>query len=177
MTAIPAQPRLRVTSSELAMALFLMTEAMLFVGLISACALLRANYPGQWPPANQPRLPMPVTLGNTFVLLLSGAVLAIAKRRANLVALSAGLGALFLAIQGWEWSRLISFGLGENVGPYGAMFYALIGIHALHAIGGLITLLWLWRRLRANRSSSRAPFMYWYFVAGVWPILYVMVYL
>jgi cytochrome c oxidase subunit 3 len=172
MTAISTQPRLRITKGELAMALFLMAEAMLFAGLISACALLRANYPGQWPPPNQPRLPVPITLANTLILLLSGTSLAMSRGRSRFIALTIALATTFLAIQGWEWSRLISFGIADNVGTYAAIFYALIGVHALHAIGGLIAVLWLWRQ----HHSSRAPYMYWYFVVGVWPILYALVY-
>jgi cytochrome c oxidase subunit III len=145
---------------------------MLFAGLISAAAVLRAGYEGVWPPANQPRLPTPITLANLLILLISGATLAAANRRPKLVLLTALLGAAFLAVQGYEWSRLISFGLANNAGPYAGMFYAIIATHGLHVAGGLACLLWCCRHTRAIRVCS----MYWYFVVGVWPILYLLVY-
>jgi heme/copper-type cytochrome/quinol oxidase subunit 3 len=109
-----------------------MAETMLFAGLLSAAAVLRAKHEGIWPPPNQPRLPMPITLANMAVLLASGATLAIAKSKPRLLAITAALATVFLAVQGYEWSRLLSFGLGTNVGPYAGIFYALIATHALH---------------------------------------------
>ncbi|MEO2004632.1 MAG: cytochrome c oxidase subunit 3, partial [Candidatus Poribacteria bacterium] len=46
------------------------------------------------------------------------------------------LGALFLGVQGFEWIGLIGHGLTMTSSVYGALFYTVIGFHALHvAIG------------------------------------------
>jgi heme/copper-type cytochrome/quinol oxidase subunit 3 len=68
-------------------------------------------------------------------------------------------------------------------GAYGATFYPLIGVHAAHVLGAL---LWLGVTLLLARqgryAEGRAPGLracatYWHYVVGLWPILYVAVYL
>src|SRR5205085_2530251 len=54
---------------------------------------------------------------------------------------TAALGALFLAVQGYEWIRLIGFGLSLASGVYGTTFFALIGLHGLHVLAALVWLL------------------------------------
>ncbi len=177
-------------SGELGILLFILMEIMFFGGLISAFLVLRANGVAAWPPAGQPRLPVGVTGINTFVLLLSGvavgravAVVRNGGRSATrwLVA-SAVLGATFLAVQGVEWIRLVGFGLTMTSSLYGATFYVLIGVHGCHVAGGLVGLLVvLARALRgaytpSDHEGPRLCRMYWWFVVGIWPVLYGLVY-
>ncbi len=183
--------RTALPNAVIGMLMFLGTEAMLFAGFISALLVLRANS-GQWPPADQPRLPVTVTAVNTLILLASGFTIARALR-----AIRAGrteqlswwlwatalLGTIFLSVQGAEWIRLINYGLHVSSGIYGATFYTLIGCHTLHVLGGVILLLAvLWRAVH-GRYTARAHVavevcrLYWTFVVGVWPLLYVLVYL
>lgn len=172
------KPR-RVDRAVLGMALFLMTEVMLFAGLISACMVLRAGSAVQWPPANQPRLPEWLTLGNLGILLASGAALAVARGKPRGIAVAAALGAVFFAVQGYEWSRILSFGIANGSGPFAGVFYGLVGTHAVHVLGGVITLTWLWRQVArgtASDGAKTASAMYWFFVVGVWPVLYLLVY-
>jgi cytochrome c oxidase subunit 3 len=133
-----------------------------------------------------------VTAVNTLVLLLSsatmiaaGRALASGQRRALLERLgaTAALGALFLLIQGYEWARLIEFGLTMTSGTYGTTFYALIGTHALHVLGALawllVTVVLVSRgRFTDGRAAPlKACALYWHFVVALWPVLYVSVYL
>ena len=166
-------------------------EIMLFGGLIFSFLIIRVASP-VWPPPLEPRLPVGVTAANTVVLLWSSvAMIAAGRARARGdrrsfvrgLALAAGLGCLFLAVQGFEWFRLISFGLTAASGVYGGTFYTLIGAHAAHV---MIALAWLAMVLvRAARGSFGEPraaavtacAMYWHFVVGLWPVLYVSVYL
>jgi heme/copper-type cytochrome/quinol oxidase subunit 3 len=167
------------------MALFIATEAMFFAGLISAFVVLRAQAP-EWPPFDQPRLPVFATGINTAVLLASGWTMhrALAALRAGGAGVSgwlgatAALGAIFLGIQGFEWVRLVAFGLTTNSSLYGATFYTLVGAHGLHVLGALVALLLVWRRASADRAESLLLpiWMYWLFVVAVWPVLYAMVY-
>lgn len=166
-------------------------EVMFFAGLVFSFWIVRLAAP-VWPPPLQPRLPIGVTALNTVVLLSSSlAVVAALRARARGerrgfvrgLALAAGLGAAFLAVQGYEWLRLIGFGLTVSSGAYGATFYTLIGAHALHVLAALIWLgvtLGLARRGRfagPRAAPVTACAMYWHFVVALWPILYVSVYL
>lgn len=178
-----------IPSVVIAMLIFLGTEVMLFVGLVSAYLVLRAGVL-EWPPSDQPRLPVLATGLNTLVLMAS----AVTVRAATLdvrgggsgvrpLAVTAALGAVFLGVQGWEWARMIGYGLTTSSGLYGSTFYTLVGVHAVHAFLGLGVLLFvLARAVRGSYSATAndgivAARMYWTFVVGVWPILYVLVYL
>ena len=166
-------------------------EVMLFAGLMSAFFVLRMGA-AVWPPPLQPRLPVAITGLNTLVLLASsvavaGAVRALRRGALGVVGsrlgVAAGLGAAFLVVQGYEWIRLVGFGLTVASGAYGGTFYTLIGTHALHVVGALVWLGITWRLVRGGRilpersAPLRACAMYWHFVVGLWPILYVAVYL
>ena len=166
-------------------------ESVFFAALISALFVLRLGQP-LWPPPFQPRLPVGVTGVNTLVLLASSVTMVCALRAlargeevvlVKRLVLTAGLGALFLLVQGYEWARLIGYGLTVSAGAYGATFYTLIGAHALHVFGALVwlsvTLVLAARgRFRHGRTAPvKACAMFWHFVVGLWPILYVAVYL
>jgi cytochrome c oxidase subunit 3 len=170
---------------------FLGAEVMFFAGLVSAFLVLRMAAP-LWPPPLQPRLPVLVTGLNTLVLLGSSAALLGAMRahrrrdRAGLrrgLGVTAGLGALFLAIQGYEWAQLLDYGLTVSSGIYGATFYTLIGTHAAHVLGALVWLACTLALVRRGRFADgrtgplRACAIYWHFVVALWPVLYVAVYL
>ena len=174
------------------MTLFLFTEAMFFAGLISAHVVLRAGH-SSWPPPGQPRLPAGLTLANTVVLLASGVAIWLARSSfparietaARRIAVAAALGVVFLAVQGIEWTRLVAFGLTTSSGVYGATFYALVGSHAVHVLAALIVLLVASRKVaRAAREGRPGDAriavvlsrMFWLFVVGVWPVLYLVVY-
>ena len=178
-------------AAVLATLLVIAGDVMLFAGLIFAFWVLRLAAP-VWPPPLQPRLPLGVTGVNTLVLLASSAAVAVALRvggRGDLAGLvrwlrtGALLGGLFLVIQGYEWIRLVGFGLTVASGTYGALFYTLIGAHAAHVLAALAWLaitLGLARRGRlvpGPAPSLHACALYWHFVVALWPVLYVSVYL
>lgn len=166
-------------------------DVMLFAGLLFAFWVLRLAAP-VWPPPLQPRLPVGVTAANTVVLLASSAAMVAATRTlarrpagalAGRLAACALLGSLFLAVQGYEWVKLIRFGLTVSSGIYGALFYTLVGTHGLHVLAALI---WLGiMTVRAARGRLvpgdadwvQACALYWHFVVALWPLLYVSVYL
>lgn len=181
----------RISSALLGMLLFLGTETMFFAGLISAFLILRAGSVA-WPPPDQPRLPVEVTGINTLFLLLSGytahrALKAIRKgdQKAFTAWLSATsvLGMIFLGVQGFEWIRLVQYGLTFTSSIYGGTFYTLIGCHGLHVLAAVLALLVVLGRAVTRRYSAHHHTgvevcrMYWFFVVGVWPVLYILVYL
>lgn len=176
-----------VPNGALGMLLFVMSEAMLFAGLISAFQIIKAAAV-IWPPPDQPRLPIEATAFNTVVLLASAAMLyrswqvfqrdRAAAERPLLIAM--GLGAFFVLFQGFEWVRLIGQGLTMTSSSMGSFFYLIVGIHALHVIVALGVLVYTWRRLNQGwiaHDQLLAAQVLWYFVVGLWPVLYAVVYL
>jgi heme/copper-type cytochrome/quinol oxidase subunit 3 len=164
-------------------------EVMFFAGLISAYFVLRMGA-AQWPPPLQPRLPVLVTGLNTLVLLGSSFAMVRALRarrdRTLLVrglTLTGALGLVFLAVQGYEWARLLGYGFTVTSGAYGASFYTLIGVHGVHVLGALAWLAIVLAGVRRGHfvaspaAGLRACGMYWHFVVALWPVLYVAVYL
>jgi heme/copper-type cytochrome/quinol oxidase subunit 3 len=186
----PTPGRPALDNLILALLFFIGAEIMFFAGLIFAFWILRLGA-AVWPPPLQPRLPLGVTAINTLILLGSSAVvvaasraLAAGDRRGGVrrLALAGGLGVLFLAVQGYEWIRLVHFGLTVSSGAYGATFYTLIGAHGVHVFGALVWLA-IMTALTARRGPAatrtvglRACAMYWHFVVGLWPILFLSVY-
>jgi cytochrome c oxidase subunit III len=186
----PARRRL-LDNAVLATIFVIGGEVMFFAGLVFSFWIVRMAAP-VWPPPLQPRLPVGVTAANTVVLLASsGAMVAAMRARARgdgrgfvgRLALVAALGMLFLAVQGYEWVRLIGFGLTVASGAYGTTFYTLIGAHAAHVVAALgwlafTVVLAAGGRFAGPRASAlTACAMYWHFVVALWPILYVSVYL
>ncbi len=180
-----------VSNARLGMLMFLGAEVMFFAGLIGAFLVLRLGST-IWPPPGQPYLPVGVTGVNTAILLFSAYTMHRAVRairggnRQGLVSwllITALLGMIFLGVQGYEWMRLVHFGLTLSSGAYGATFYTLIGIHGAHVFGAMLWLLIVLAGARGNRFSATRHVgltlcgMYWYFVVGLWPVLFTLVYL
>ena len=184
-----------VNNGVLGMLVFLATEAMFFGGLISAFIVNRSENLGAWPPPWQPRLPVEITAVNTVILLLSGVAMffvhremkkkqdANVKKANNLFLVTMALGATFLIIQGSEWVKLVHEGLTTSTSLFSSFFYTIVGTHGLHALVGLLYLVYIGLRvIKTDDALLRYRYIsttsvYWYFVVGLWPILYVLVYL
>jgi cytochrome c oxidase subunit 3 len=180
-----------ISNGRLAVLILLAGETMLFAGFIGAFLVYKLSAPF-WPPPGLPRLPLAVTWANTLVLLASGVTMNLAVRavRRNRVArlrlflaITALLGAIFLAVQGSEWVRLIAHGLRLSSGMYGATFYTLIGLHGFHVLCAVVWLLGvlvaaiLGRFTALRHGAVEICAIYWYFVCAVWPLLFYLVYL
>lgn len=174
-------------NSVIGMLVFVITELMLFAGFISAFTITRASY-NTWPPIGQPRLPAAATLVNTVALLASGVLLILAHRSFDKQPARTGryllgsllLGVFFVLFQGAEWVGLLREGLTMTSSNHGAFFYLIIGTHALHAVAAIIALGLVYLKFvrgTLQRSTFMATEVFWYFVVGVWPILYLRVYL
>jgi len=186
MMSVQSRPVGIIDNARLGMLLFVAAEVMFFAGLIGAFLVFRMGV-ATWPPPGQPRLPVLTTALNTLFLLGSGWTISMGSRmiqRQKAIRwerITLALGLVFLIGQGMEWGRLLQYGLTVEIGPYGFTFYMLVGFHALHVIGAL-----LWRSADVLRifhfggKVYRDPDlsrMYWYFVVGLWPVLYGLVYL
>ena len=186
----PVRPNVPIlNNARLGVVMLLGAELMFFAGLIGAFLVFRLGAQ-VWPPPFQPRLPIAVTGVNTIILLISALTVhwAVGAARAGAgilrhLAWTALLGALFLLIQGYEWLRMIHFGLTTSSSVYGGLFYVLIGAHGVHVIGGLIWLAIVYWQARRGRFIKQdfvgvqTARMYWTFVVALWPVLYGLVYL
>jgi cytochrome c oxidase subunit III len=190
MTALPhPTPRKPVVpSAVLGTLFFVVAEVMFFAGTISAFTISKKNsLPGMWPPPGQPLLPAAATAFNTAVLLASGVALFFSQWRYRRSAPEAKwplltawvLGAAFVALQGREWVALLGAGLTLTSSPLGSFFYLIVGSHAAHAVVALGALGVAWVRLARGTLSPGLFFgaqTFWYFVVGLWPVIYARVY-
>jgi cytochrome c oxidase subunit 3 len=181
------RPQPAVPSAVLGMSIFVFSEAMLFAGLLSAFSIARAGSLLGWPPPGQPRLPAEATAINTAALIASGVLLWLAGRAhrkeqrsaASPMLAALALAAFFVLFQGYEWTRLLAQGLTLTSSQHGSFFYLIIGIHGLHCLAAILALGWAYRRLATGvlaASTFQAVRVFWYFVVGLWPLIYWRVY-
>jgi heme/copper-type cytochrome/quinol oxidase subunit 3 len=186
--ATVASRREIVPSSVLGMLVFVAAEIMFFAGLISAFTISRAGVPaGSWSlPAGQV-LPAAATAVNTLALIASGVLTFLAYRQyqrdspaaSRLLLGACLLGTLFVVLQGREWAGLLAAGVTLRSSSLGAFFYVIVGAHAAHAVSAILALIVAWWRLRQDRLSPGfflGAQTFWYFVVGIWPVIYGRVY-
>ena len=124
---------------SLGMWLFILSDAFTFAALIAASVYIRLGSDG-WP--------RPFTWSNvgyaflmTIVLGLSSYTMIRAVRTGaqKWLMLTIALGIAFLALHGYEWSRLIGEGIKPwSAGTFGASFFGITGLHMLHVLAGVI---------------------------------------
>lgn len=167
--------------NRLGLWLFLFSEIFLFGALLASRFYL---WGGERPELNQA-----LGLITTSVLLLSSFFMARAETamshddrpvflRSLLV--TAFLGTLFLAgVVGLEWGGELQ----PTDGKWGAIFYGMTGIHALHVLSGVILILIVWNLGRKGHYSAErhwaveATAVYWHFVDVVWVFFFPALYL
>ena len=115
------------------------------------------------------------------------------RHRANTTALmliTAAFGAIFVAMQAFEWTKLI---VEENVRPwsnpmgaaqFGSSFFMITGFHGLHVSAGVVYLtvvaLRVWRGFYDRKGSYETveiAGLYWHFVDLVWVFIFALFYL
>ncbi len=168
------------------MALLIATEASLFAYLLFSYFYLAARSGGAWPPVGPPALR--VALPNTAILLSSSAVLWWAERAMRngqqtrtqwALGATILLGAVFLVLQGVEYSRQP---MTPASSAYGSAFFTITGLHGAHVFVGLMMLsLVLVMLLKGKLSDARRHYlsnaaMYWHFVDAVWIAVFTSLY-
>ena len=69
---------------------------------------------------------------------------------------------------------------GVSASSYGSFFFLIIGTHALHVLAAVLFMVRAYALFgsdRLGRGEFQALQLFWYFVVGIWPILYALVYL
>ena len=99
------------------------------------------------------------------------------------VTLLLGLG--FLAAQVLAWRQLVSAGVYLASNPHSSFFYVLTGLHAIHLIGGILALAYLYwfvRRARGpeadlkRRALTDVVGIYWHFMDVLWVFLFLLLF-
>ena len=150
-----------------------------------------------WPPKGIETLDAwQLPLLNTVILLLSGTTvtwahhaLQVGDRKAAKIglAITVVLGALFTAVQAYEYHHILHENLffnaeAANSGLYGSIFFMATGFHGFHVLLGTIFLLVCLLRLMAGQMTPQKHFgfeaaaWYWHFVDVVWLFLFAFVY-
>ena len=176
----------RVPPAVIGMILFIASEIMFFGGLFAAYFSLRSSH-SVWPPEGSPVPSVGPAAAATLCLVASSVTQHLAAsagargerdRARTWLAVTLGLGFVFLAAQAWEWWQLSSEGLGIASSAFGTTFFTLTGAHGLHVIGGLGLLATV--RLRLGRDGDgplEAATYYWHFVDVVWLVVFSALYL
>ena len=175
-------------SRKLGMWIFLATEVMIFSALIGALLSAKMRSPAD---AND-ALNIPVTGVNTFVLIISSFMVAMAvqsaldNRQGRLkffMLATLALGATFLGIQIFEYRELLHEGFTPSTNPFSGAFFTTTGLHGFHVFIGLLLILWLLPQAfrgrfgPANTMRVEVFGLYWHFVDIVWIMLFTIVYL
>ena len=157
---------------------------MVFAALTSAM-VVRSGLGGDWKAFD---LPVALWL-STAMLLVSSFSIEKAKRamrgrlEADLqrwLAITAVLGAGFLAAQLVAWSQLADRGIYVATNPSSSFFYVLTAGHGLHLLGGLLALTYVvfrvWRATAwaTKQAAIEGTALYWHFMDGLWVYLFVL---
>lgn len=126
---------------------------------------------------------------NTFLLVVSSLTATLGKRaiahghREELrfwLGITLLLGLVFVVGQIYDFSHS---GMSPSDTAFGGVFFALIGFHALHVLAGVVILALIELRvLLGDFSAQRYTLVevgtwFWYFVTGIWLVLYTSLYL
>lgn len=176
-----------ISTAKLGMWTFLVSEIMLFTGLIGSYIVLRLGS-SSWPsPASV--LNTAVLGFNTFILICSSLTFALAvdaahKRKRDIVRrcllLTAVFGAIFLGVKIWDYSHMAHEGFTISSSLFGSCYYLLTGFHGLHVLSGIILILYLWiasgKQEFVERHAERieASGLYWHFIDIIWVILFTI---
>jgi cytochrome c oxidase subunit 3 len=173
--------------------IFIVTDALLFAGLLCGYAFLRQAGTAPWPRQSEV-FSIPFIALMTFILITSSLFMAIAvtaarlgdrkKALRNLIFTLVG-GAAFLGCQAIEWTHFIHEGARLAHNPWGPpqfaqAFFVLTGFHGSHVLSGLIILIVTAIRTGMGKTGPQGVEMaglYWHFVDLVWVFIFTLFYL
>ena len=169
----------------------MVSMAMAFAGLTSGYVVARSALvaKGQWV-----EVPLPLAFRASTALVLFGSFLVHRALRAaqedrakqvnSLLVASVVVGVLFLVSQVVGGRELLAQGYyftGAKSTQAGSWLYVIAWFHWMHALAGVIVLLYAWRQsLRGAYSSTRwggleRTALFWHFLDGLW--IYLVLFL
>jgi cytochrome c oxidase subunit 3 len=187
--------------------IFLLSDTFIFSCFLVAYMSVRIATTDPWPNPSEVfalqafghDVPLLLIAIMTFVLITSSGTMALAvnmgyrkNRKATfwLMVATAALGATFVSMQAFEWTKLIMEGVRPWENPFGAAqfgssFFMITGFHGMHVTAGVIYLLVIAFRVRngfyekrgANYEIVEIAGLYWHFVDLVWVFIFAFFYL
>jgi cytochrome c oxidase subunit 3 len=187
--------------------IFLVSDTFIFSSFLVGYMHVRMSSTIPWPNPSEvfalsfggDPIPLILIAIMTFVLITSSGTMAMAvnfgyrqnKRVTVLLMLATALlGAMFVGMQAFEWTKLI---VDEGVRPwgnpmgapqFGASFFMITGFHGMHVSAGVIYLLVIANRVRrgdydktGNYETVEIAGLYWHFVDLVWVFIFAFFYL
>ena len=195
--------------------IFLLSDTFIFGTFLLSYMTVRMSTTVPWPNPSEvfaleiagTHMPLILIAIMTFVLISSSGTMAIAVncgyrqqrvKSAVLMLVTALLGAAFVGMQAFEWTKLIQEGVRPWENPWGAAqfgssFFMITGFHGTHVTIGVIFLLIIARQVwRGDYDEGRRGFftsrkgryenieimgLYWHFVDLVWVFIFAFFYL
>ena len=187
--------------------IFLLSDTFIFSSFLIGYMTVRMSAQDPWPLTSEvfalsmggEPIPLLLIAIMTFILITSSGTMAMAvnmgyrkekKKTFYLMLATAILGASFVGMQVFEWSKLI---LDEGVRPwanpmgasqFGAAFFMITGFHGLHVSGGVIYLAIIAKKAYRgdfdksnNYEAVEIAGLYWHFVDLVWVFIFAFFYL
>ncbi len=196
----------QVSWGKAMMWIFLLSDTFVFSCFLIGYMAVRMTTTEPWPNTSEVfaltlgghSIPLILIAIMTFVLISSSGTMAMAVnfayRRARvrtglLILATALLGAAFVGMQAFEWSKLIGEGVRpwgnpEGAAQFGASFFMITGFHGLHVSIGVIYLsVVAYKVMRGHYESSgnyqvvEIAGLYWHFVDLVWVFIFAFFYL
>ena len=191
---------------KLMMWIFLLSDTFIFSVFLTSYMSVRSTAVAAWPKTsevfaltiNGTHVPLLLIAIMTFILITSSGTMAMAvnyayqgnrKRTFILMAVTALLGASFVGMQAFEWTKLIveegvrPWGNPMGAAQFGATFFMITGFHGLHVTGGVIYLLVVGNLVRKGHYEKKGYHiveitgLYWHFVDLVWVFIFAFFYL
>ena len=187
--------------------IFLLSDTFIFSCFLVSYMTVRMSTTDPWPNPSEvfgltmfgQSVPLLLIAIMTFVLITSSGTMALAVnmgyRKAKkatfwLITATAALGATFVGMQAFEWTKLIMDGVRPWANPFGAAqfgssFFMITGFHGMHVSAGVIYLMWVAFRVRSGVYERRGnnyeiveiAGLYWHFVDLVWVFIFAFFYL
>ena len=189
--------------------IFLLSDTFIFSCFVVSYMTIRYSTTMPWPNASEvfalsfggDPIPLILIAIMTFVLITSSGTMALAvnygyrrdkKKTVLLMSATAALGALFVGMQAFEWTKLI---VDEGIRPwgnpfgapqFGSSFFMITGFHGAHVTAGVIYLAIVARRVAngfydrergGNYEMVEIAGLYWHFVDLVWVFIFAFFYL
>ena len=180
------------TWGKFMMWIFIVSDALTFVGFIMAYGMMRAMSP-EWPDQAEV-FNMGLITFMTFALISSSLFMAMAvgaaqqgrpKEAVRFLLITIVGGVIFLGSQVYEWYHFIGEGARLDTNPWGvpqfsASFFVMTGFHGMHVLSGLILLAYTAIRAGAGKYSGdgvEIAGLYWHFIDVVWVFIFAFFYL
>ena len=186
--------------------IFLVSDTFIFGSFLTGYMTVRMSTTEPWPIPSEVfaltiagnEIPLILIAIMTFVLITSSGTMAMAvnfgyrrdrAKTAMLMMATAALGAMFVGMQAFEWTKLIEEGVRPWSNPmgapqFGSTFFMITGFHGLHVSAGVIYLSIVAFKVKRGDYERKGNYqiveitgLYWHFVDLVWVFIFAFFYL